>query len=385
MERGLKMQICCTEKVFKLIEHTPVKLDEGVDLFAWTVNVVIVNRKQMLVVMNDATRAGFVLYGVKAKELKNLETTIIAGITQMFQQLQYSETIIQAYFLAAGQVKVSKTRGRIYTAGLTSMMRDLDYTTAPLYSDRLFQPAWTQFMNTHLVTKDKKYIYPYEELKTQMLQFGKRAQEQQAFELEVTLDLDKLQPKRKIIVPANWNFAKLHEAIQAAFAWENYHLHEFDFTINAEKYWITDSVTIENSRDYGYDDELTIIDDKTVTLAEYLSVGMKVIYTYDFGDYWRHHIEVLKQDIMLAPVCTHATGRRALEDIGGVGGFELFLEKLTKHESMENAIDDTDDMDDMDDFEEMDSEELTWLDDRAEAYEQLEPNIETINQSLEMI
>jgi hypothetical protein len=57
--------------------------------------------------------------------------------------------------------------------------------------------------------------------------------------------------------------------------------------------------------------------------------GDKVEYTYDFGDDWRHRVQLEKVDEWAAgaPLARCLTGRRARppEDCGGLRGFEEFL------------------------------------------------------------
>ncbi|HAU31377.1 MAG TPA: hypothetical protein DCW46_03680 [Desulfotomaculum sp.] len=45
----------------------------------------------------------------------------------------------------------------------------------------------------------------------------------------VTLDLEVYKAVRRIIVPADLEFARFYKLLQSAFGWKNYHL--YDFTI----------------------------------------------------------------------------------------------------------------------------------------------------------
>jgi len=66
------MYICYTKKLCDAIGRTPVE-QESQELFRWRANVITLNRRKTVVVANDATRFGFVLYGLKAKDFKRLE------------------------------------------------------------------------------------------------------------------------------------------------------------------------------------------------------------------------------------------------------------------------------------------------------------------------
>jgi len=51
----------------------------------------------------------------------------------------------------------------------------------------------------------------------------------QVYQLKITME--EIEPPiwRRILVPANITFAKLHKIIQTAFGWQDYHLYNFDW------------------------------------------------------------------------------------------------------------------------------------------------------------
>ncbi len=115
---------------------------------------------------------------------------------------------------------------------------------------------------------------------------------------------------------------QLHEAIQAAFGWWNYHLHEFE--VGANRYGIPDP----QWQDWGP----PVVDERTVRLDAVARSGSRFEYRYDFGDDWRH--KILVEDIrpvdaaVTLPTCVD--GRRACppEDCGGTWGYRQLLEIL---------------------------------------------------------
>lgn len=56
---------------------------------------------------------------------------------------------------------------------------------------------------------------------------GKFIYQYRAFELLVTLDLDIYKAVRRLIVPAEFAFSKLHKVLQDVFSCKNYHLYDF--------------------------------------------------------------------------------------------------------------------------------------------------------------
>ena len=68
--------------------------------------------------------------------------------------------------------------------------------------------------------------------------------------------------------------------------------------------------------------------DQTVTLGEYVYDCKFMNYVYDFGDDWRHNIEVEKiitLEDKNYPVCVDSEGYAPPEDVGGITGYEEFL------------------------------------------------------------
>lgn len=121
---------------------------------------------------------------------------------------------------------------------------------------------------------------------------------------------------RRVLVPASFDLAKLHRVIQAAFGWEDYHLHAFRI----------------HGVDFGQPDPGGWMEyqSERITLAKLnLQLKTKFRYEYDFGDSWIHEItveKILPQDEpMSIPVCL--AGKRACppEDSGGPWGFQDML------------------------------------------------------------
>jgi hypothetical protein len=141
---------------------------------------------------------------------------------------------------------------------------------------------------------------------------------------------------RRIQVP-DGTLADLHEYIQAAFGWWNYHLHQF--LIDGERY----GPLAPDGEDFG----LEMIDETGVTLGKLIpKSGRKSrwIYEYDFGDGWQH--EVLFEGFPSAevrskyPQCVE--GQRACppEDCGGPWGYAEYLAAIAdpQHERHEELL-----------------------------------------------
>jgi hypothetical protein len=123
-------------------------------------------------------------------------------------------------------------------------------------------------------------------------------------------------------VPAALTFEALHEVIQAAMGWQNYHL--YDFEVGTSRLGVPDP-------EFG-DDRSE--DARRVRLRDAgLAEGRTLLYRYDFGDGWEHDliVEQVLEAPREAPVRARCLeGARACppEDCGGPYGYAELLEVL---------------------------------------------------------
>lgn len=135
---------------------------------------------------------------------------------------------------------------------------------------------------------------------------------------------------RRIQVPADCTLARLHKIIQAVMGWHDSHLHEF--TVAGRIYG-----------DPEIDEDERIIDDRMVRLRNLnLTIGDHIQYAYDFGDNWQHVLELENRTApdreTLYPRCIDGECSAPPEDVGGISGYEQFLEALfdPSHEDHED-------------------------------------------------
>ena len=124
---------------------------------------------------------------------------------------------------------------------------------------------------------------------------------------------------RRIQVPSSMLLSDLHYLIQHTMGWENAHLHEFE------------------KEDVCYSDEengeLPSVHYGGMTIADLLSeIGERMIYRYDFGDYWEHDVELEGMTIPQVGseyrVSLEGARRCPPEDCGGVHGYQQMLKIL---------------------------------------------------------
>jgi Plasmid pRiA4b ORF-3-like protein len=162
-------------------------------------------------------------------------------------------------------------------------------------------------------------------LKQQTLVGGKRVTRQELPELpkdaattvhRVKVSLYGAKPPvwRRLEIPSAMPLSLVHAVLQVAFAWHGYHLHAFE------------TVCGEFGSPDQDDDWAERQDEATATLAQVAGTERaKVVYSYDFGDDWRHDIIVEKivpaEQGVAYPRCTAGRRDGPPEDCGGIWVF----------------------------------------------------------------
>lgn len=143
---------------------------------------------------------------------------------------------------------------------------------------------------------------------------------------------------RRIEIRANATFWALHVALQNSMGWTDSHLHDFELpnADGGEPTWI-------GMPDFEDDDWREMLADHDEPLERWIhNAGEVFYYNYDYGDDWRHEVTV--EAIEAAPPRIRYPrcqgGERACppEDVGGAGGYEVFLEAMAdpSHEEHES-------------------------------------------------
>ena len=120
---------------------------------------------------------------------------------------------------------------------------------------------------------------------------------------------------------------KLHEHIQTSMGWTNSHLHQFtiDGVIHGDPQLLYE----------GWQDETLPVNSLRIRISKIVPEDGKPFgfeYEYDFGDGWEH--EILFEGCLRAvkgvryPICVEGERACPPEDVGGVGGYQDYLETL---------------------------------------------------------
>ncbi len=215
------------------------------------------------------------------------------------------------------------------------------------------------------------------------------------YQIKISLDDAKPSIYRTILVEPDTAFFEFHQIIQVAMGWDDYHLYSFE----------TGDYTIAVPDEFM---DIDSIDPASIALNEVLKkTGDKIKYEYDFGDGWRHTIQLEKiipyQLNKSYPTCIRGKRSCPPEDCGGIWGYENIIEiiKNKKHPEYKKTIEwvgidfDPDYFDiefvnetleDIDEYlygdaEFDDSDDLEELEDAGEAFQ--EQLLEVVNEQMD--
>lgn len=137
-----------------------------------------------------------------------------------------------------------------------------------------------------------------------------------AFQFKIQLrDITHPPVWRRLLVPEQFTFQRMHKAIQAAFGWKGYHLYQFAPTGYGSR-------PVIGIPDPEWDAD--ILNAAKIKLAEiFIMPKQKFTYIYDFGDDWFHQImlEEITPAKLLRAECLAGKGACPPEDCGGPWGY----------------------------------------------------------------
>lgn len=339
------MKIALTNRMKKSASKIELGLEEQTDdLYSWTAHVTNFYEDgpdDTLILINNASRFVLYVFPVDTSSWKNLtteamENLLLTYIKQGLEKANFSKKAIEHYLKKEGQSYLLKNQGRQRTAWFTMVMRYIiaQITQNPDFHERTEE---LEYLSDALFKVGGDYQFSFEYFQTLLAEeLGHSVFETDVFDLSINLDAGAYTVHRLIRVPAAISFADLHEIIQQAFGWANYHLYQFELT-KSQKDWTFTEV-------YSDFEDPRLSEASDYQLKDFLRKGNKLTYTYDMGNYWEHEIQVvdaIKGYQEEVPLLLEAEMQTPPEDVGGPGGFIDFLEALEnpnhpQHEDMVN-------------------------------------------------
>lgn len=144
----------------------------------------------------------------------------------------------------------------------------------------------------------------------------------------VKISLDSVRPTvwRRVVVP-EMSLGELHRVVQIVMGWDDCHLHGFEVR----------RIAVPTPEDRSE------IDENSITLGQLEAVKVKTFrYTYDFGDDWRHTIQIENRlsasDDNPPPHCVAGRGESPIEDLGGVAAWQKLIDAIQDPDQEPDAM-----------------------------------------------
>lgn len=334
------MIIQCTKKALDALNVDVSKLvtPDGFDkypesLFGWHANIVTINRRKVLVLMNNETRFPIVINGLLKKDTVNLQSLIYEAIKVALRMEGVSEAVIDKYFALSNDLIFSKTANRSMIAKLNNTVYEVEFWEEFLNKSTKIQHYISPIVSKMIQSDaQNKGFYPKERMLDSLARLNDckdttDIMDVELYQLNIQLALEGHKIWRRVQIPANYSFRSLHNLIQIVFDWQNYHLHEFSVVRKDNKNLkivMDDAPEIMESANLSQNE---IIQERFVSLTDIFSLHPEIIYEYDFGDSWKHIITLEKSITATSSQAKliEGKGERPPEDVGGLHGFNEYL------------------------------------------------------------
>lgn len=323
------MKISCTKKLLDYLEITPQTPGTEDPLFALSANLLVLNRRKCIAVFHEASGCGFLLYGITAKDKKNIQSKLEAGLRNLLASENISGDVIDRYLAdCAFPAALCKNTDRSAVTRLNHFCKRIEWLTNCYEPDDTFQTMLLPKINDDLrmmtVDGEKEVFAVYEELARLLQERYGRLYHCRAGVFDVTLKLA-TPCVRRVTVPLDFPMYYLHDVIQQLFLWQDYHGHDFITKVkkNGRPAQIVTDPAMWEEGIFAFQD-LEVLDEQKIRLSDIFPGTDRIFYEYDFGDGWEHEIrlvEIIEDADLPAPVCTEMTGDAPPEDCGGPYGF----------------------------------------------------------------
>jgi len=304
--------------------------DDAADrLLAWRVHYAQGRGYRFVVFLNEATQFVVVVNPATAATLRRLPERFREVLSETLLGLGVNPAVVDRYLAELGDVAYAKNTDRKITAQITHATRELSWAVGR-YDDSAELSRWCSSRHVNITNRPADAFAPKTALLDALGRYGLPVRQTRAFDLTARLRLESGDAVRRLRVPATMTFERLHVVLQRAFGWTDSHLHSFGLFRQWGDYdiWPSVELVIDAEEEEPRPGDVVVRPLQGVKLFDYVPEYTKILYTYDFGDNWRHYIEV--DDVVddchdALPLLLAGEGDAPPEDVGGSGGWAEFL------------------------------------------------------------
>jgi len=302
----------------------PLESQAPPPLSTWYADVFNFNRRKCLTFYNPATGYGMVAVYVTKKRIADLGQELLRTYQHALNNDGVSPGKSNELLAAIANPIICRTSDRKARAHVVHSIRDAEFSMwRSVMSDPSALERAAHIMIAHgLSGPTGDPIKAFSELIGEPLEnrlIQRRWHLDMCQVLVTLLDIE-LPIWRRILIPSEFKLDKSHLVIQGAFGWTNSHLHMF--RADGKEF---EAIYEEVFEQQGQDES-------EVGFFDLLMMGGgSAEYVYDYGDHWRHTIQLEDRILSEQPsIPSCLAGERACppEDVGGVGGYQRMLKVL---------------------------------------------------------
>lgn len=165
-------------------------------LFSWHANYINVNRKKMLILLNDLTYTPIILQDVNAQKKKHLPQLIPEAIRVAFEIAGISNEKTEEYLRMAGDVQVADTSNRSVLGSINLVAEEFSY----------FDLSFNQTINREKMTVYSDYIH------TKLLKQGYSSSAKALQEaLKKPLKLEAVVESVPYVIEKTWDYSEISQ------------------------------------------------------------------------------------------------------------------------------------------------------------------------------
>ena len=309
------MILCMTRNVQELFHVTELENYANKSDDMWHVTMETYERKRMFFFNHVLTGYTLVFYGLRAKQIKHIEQYLKENLMKLLVFDGFTHVAAEAFIKNQGLLITGKTNNRSIISNTTQRKHATYSFLNFIDHEHTFQKIISHRVNQMLGIG---YKSPRELLDEHIKKIVEVTSSFTGYNLDIKLILEDEHVLRRVVVPNYYTLDDLHIVIQKLFGWKNMHLHEFTNTRNKLSY------APSNQDIDGFESSLN---SKTITLQDAFDTFDEWIYTYDFGDDWKHEIFCrmsIHQKDPIKTYCSYYEGKNVPEDVGGIPGYKHF-------------------------------------------------------------
>lgn len=160
----------CTKDMLKALKKESVsKPDIYSELFSWNVKLMKIGRRNLVYLMNDASKLSLILYGVTQKDLKNFDHMVKENLIKVLEDCGVKGPIIQQYIESDVDTSFCTSGSRKQVGVLNRATLEAEYFFQKFSDEGILQRNLCERQNSSIVKNDNgDNVTPKEVIKNQL-------------------------------------------------------------------------------------------------------------------------------------------------------------------------------------------------------------------------